>query len=391
MKHIWRKPLLPTVLVAVILLGIVFMGMFRQSINDDKKTIDEMYLNTDLSFSILPGTNSNGTLAFSISDGNKIEALEEVQNCYYYESSYYSLREPRAVAGLSMIYGTNDIASFEEIQKLEITWKDGYDIASFQVLADGKVPCVADSLLLDTLGLQMGDTILIAGSEGEAADDEKATTFVLEIVGSYADAEGTLYPYGLITTNRIFLSSEGRLLYSAKMMEKYCFYRAFTIDIKPVYNKEFERIETELKEIIGEDYILYSNVRVLKQAVRPLEQKVALQEKLVLPLGILFVLASCVVAYLTTISFQTEVFLRLLWGEKRWVVFGKMTASLCPHLLLAFLLGGLLTWGISGGGSDSWLLSYLVVEVAACLFAAGVANLIISRQNLIKAYQAREE
>ena len=391
MKHIWRKPLLPTVLVAVVLLGIAFMGMFRQSINEDKKTIDEMYLNTDLTFSVLPGIDSNGALEFSISDGNKIEALEEVKQCSYYESSYYSLREPRAIPGLSMIYGTNDIVSFEETQKLVITWKDNYDAASFQVLEGGKVPCVVDSLLLETLGLSLGDTIVIAPSEGDEVDNEKAPSFVLELVGSYVNNEGAVFPYGLITTNRIFLSSEGRLLYNANMMEKFCFYRSFMIDIEPVFNREFERIEENLKEIIGEDYILYSNVRVLKQAVRPLEQKVALQEKLVHPLSILFVLASCVVAYLTTISFQTEVFLRLLWGEKRWLVFGKMTASLCPHLLMAFFVGCFLTWGISGRTIDSWLIGYLVIEVIACLLTAAVANLIVSRQNLIKTYQAREE
>lgn len=391
MKHIWRKPLLPTVLVAVILLGIVFMGMFRQSINEDKKTIDEMYLNTDLTFSVLPGINSNGALEFPISDGNKIEALEEVRHCFYYEACYYSLREPLAIAGLSMIYGTNDIVSFKETQKLEITWKEDYDITSFQVLEDGKVPCVADSLLLESMGLQFGDTIVIAASEGDTEDNEKAAAFTLEIVGSYVSNEGTIFPYGLITTNRIFLSSEGRLLYNANMMEKFCFYRAFVVEIEPIFNREFERIEEELNEIIGEDYILYSNIRVLKQAVRPLEQKVALQEKLVLPLSMLFVLASCVVAYLTTISFQTEVFLRLLWGEKRWVVFGKMTASLCPHLLLTFLIGGFLAWEISGGSLDGWLIGYLIVEVAACLCTAAVANFIVSRQNLIKTYQAREE
>lgn len=251
--------------------------------------------------------------------------------------------------------------------------------------------CVVDSLLLETLGLSLGDTIVIAPSEGDEVDNEKAPSFVLELVGSYVNNEGAVFPYGLITTNRIFLSSEGRLLYNTNMMEKFCFYRSFMIDIEPVFNREFERIEETLKEIIGEDYILYSNVRVLKQAVRPLEQKVALQEKLVLPLSILFVLASCVVAYLTTISFQTEVFLRLLWGEKRWVVFGKMTTSLCPHLLIAFFVGCFLTWGISGRTIDSWLIGYLVIEVIACLFTAAVANLIVSRQNLIKAYQAREE
>ncbi len=391
MKHIWRKPLLPTVLVAVVLLGIVFIGMFRQSINEDKKTIEEMYLNTDLTFSILPGIDSNGALEFPTSGGRKIEALEEVKQCFYYEACYYSLREPVAIAGLSMIYGTNDIVSFEETQKLVITWKDNYDVASFQVLEDGKVPCVIDSLLLETLGLSLGDTLIIAPSEGNEVDDENAPSFGLELVGSYDNKEGKLFPYGLITTNRIFLSKDGRLLYSANMMEKFCFYRSFVIDIEPIFNREFERIEEALTEIIGEDYILYSNVRVLKQAVRPLEQKVALQEKLVLPLSVLFALASCVVTYLTIMGFQTEVFLRLLWGENRWVVFGKMIASLCPHLLLAFIAGSVFAWGIGGGTIDSWLMGYLIVEVMACLFIAAVANLIVSRQNLIKTYQAREE
>lgn len=391
MKHVWRKPLLPVVLIVVMLLGIVFMGMFRRSINEDKKTIEEIYLNADLSFSVLPGISSSGTLEFPVNIGNKIEALEEVEKCFYYETAYYSLREPIAVPGLSMIYGTNAIDDFEKTQELKITWKEGYDSADFQVLKDEKVPCLIEESLMEIAGIELGDEIVIAPNEGDGTDKEKAPSFTMEIVGSYQNEKGKVSTYSLIVTNRIFLSEDGRFLYNNQMMQDFFFYNAFQISIKPLYNREFERVEELLEEKIGTDYILYSNARVLKQAVRPLEQKVALQEKMVLPIGMMFALASCVIVYLTVISFRTEVFLRLLWGEKRRRVFGKITLSLCPVLVLAFLLGCLLIVLIGNGTADRWLLAYFMAEITAVLFTTAVVSYMISRQNLIFAYQAREE
>jgi len=163
------------------------------------------------------------------------------------------------------------------------------------------------------------------------------------------------------------------------------------MNIKPEYNREFEALQAAIKEIIGEDYILYTNVRTLKQAVRPLEQKVQLQQMLVMPLCALFALAVGVVIFLMARSFETEIFLRRLWGESKAQVFGEMTASVAVHLIISFGVVALGIYVICGFSWDIWALKYLLVDIGVCLVAAAVSIAMNCGKNLIITYQAREE
>ena len=382
---------MPVIVTAVLFLGVAFMTLFQQSIVKDLKTIDEIYQNAKLTFAVLPGTNSGGTLRFDITDAGKIQRMEEIESVYYYMSCHYTLREPVAIAGFSRIYGTNDIVTFAKEQELSITWQENYDQSTFLVVKEGEeVPCLMDTLLVEMMGMSVGDSIVIAPSEGDYADRENAPSVTLRIVGSYQDAKGVLEPLGLIITDQIFLGAP-RLLDSAKMMQNYCHYQAFQMNIKPEYNREFETLQAAIKEIIGKDYILYTNIRTLKQAVRPLEQKVQLQQTLVMPLCALFALAAGVVVFLMARSFETEIFLRRLWGESKARVFGEMTASVAVHLLMSFGLAALGIYVICRFSWDIWALKYLLVDIGVCLVAAAVSIAMNCRKNLIITYQAREE
>lgn len=392
MKHILRKPLLPCVLLILLVFSVCFMTLFQQSIVDNQAAVETMYNSVQLVFQVLPGTSANGVLKLRNSTAEKLLKVEGVNGCAYYMECPYSLRSPEQFANFSVAYGTNDLSFFSKERGVEITFAEGWNEDTVLVPGESAgIPCILDSLLAEALGVKDGDTFVIAPNADEDADPASAPALTMIVAGTFDSRDGLVEPYSILVSDAAFLGRSS-FLYSGPMMEEFYYYRTFHFYIDPAYNREFQTIREAVNGILGKDgdFILYSNVRILEQAVRPIEQKVRIQQMLVTPLSILLCIATAVMAVFLCAGFSTEVFLRLLWGENRTLVWLKMIGSVLLLMAAEGLIALIIVWLICGVQWIGWAARYIAVIAAACFAAIAVQQTVFCTKNMVSFYQSRE-
>ncbi len=392
MKHILRRPLLPCVLLVLLVFSVCFMTIFQQNILDNEASVDAMYNSVQLVFQVLPGTSANGELKLRESTASKLLEVEGVRNCAYYLECPYSLRSPVQIANYSVAYGTNDLSFFSKERGVEITFAEGWDEDS--VLNSGEsagIPCILDSNLACVLGVEAGDTFTVAPNAGEDTDPASAPTLTMVAAGTFEDQAGLVDPYSIILSDAFFFGRSG-FFYTGTIIESFYYYRTFHFFVDPAYNREFQAIREAARSILEEDgdCILYSNVRILEQAVRPIEQKVRIQQMLVVPLSILLCIAAAVMAVFLCAGFSTEVFLRLLWGERRALVWLKMNGSVLLLTAAEGVVALIIVWLICGVRWIAWAARYMAVIAVACFAAVAIQQTVFCVRNLVAFYQSRE-
>ena len=392
MKHIFRKPLIPGVLFLLLAFGVCFLILFQQNILDDQRSVDEMYSSVQLTFQVLPG--ADGVLRLKSRTARELMSIEGVSRCFYHFECRYSVREPLRLANLSTIYGVNDISFFAGERDLRITYGDGWDEqAVLNPAQDAPVPCILEANLAIILGVEPGDTFVIASNADQNVDLASNPSVTMVAAGTFTDGGGLTDLYGMIVCDRTFVSRPGRFLHNDLMANLAYFYRSFYFQVEPSRNRDFQRIREEANSVLkgAGSFSLYSNARILEQTVRPIEQKIHIQQMLVTPLSILLCIASAVVAVLLCTGFSTEVFLRLFWGEKRPVVWLSMTGSLVVLMAAEGAMALLAVWLVSGTGWIAWAARYLLLTVCLCAAAAAVQQAVFCGRNLVAFYQSKEE
>lgn len=390
MKHIIRKPILPILLAAVLIFGVCFMTLFQKGIEDDKQQVENLYQNTTLVFQILPGENATTALRLDTYTGSKILALDALQESYVRMECLYSLRVPQLDPGCAVVYGTNNLRWLTEDMEIQLSFAEGWNFDRFLREEDSLIPCVMDAEQMERLDLSFGDTVVISGSPEADSDPEKAPDLGLTLVGSYKDEKEKLAENTLIVPEGLFLAKPG-LLYNSNMMFD-CFYRVFTFTLDPSYNRQYKQIQDQVEEILDDPgkFTVYSNARILEQAIRPIERRLQIQQMLVLPLAILFCVAAAVLTVLLTISFRTEIFLRFMWGERRlWVFLQMLFSVISIHVLCAFLLLPLILL-MAGNQWLMWSYHYFWICAAVTAAAACVPLTQTCCTNLVSLYQSRE-
>ena len=198
--------------------------------------------------------------------------------------------------------------------------------------------------------------------------------------------------FSIVVPDESFISNPG-FLYNGNMMEAFYYYRAFHFQTDSSYNRNFQPLKEEINSILKKDgdFILYCNARILEQAVRPIEQKIRIQQMLVIPLSIMLCIASAVMTLFLCTSFSGEVFLRLMWGEKRWAVWLQMMGSLILLLTVEGVVALIIVWFVSGIQWITWATQYLVITMGMCFVMTAIQQTIFCSKNLVAFYQSKEE
>ncbi len=393
MKHIIRKPMLPCVLLILLSFSVCFMTLFQQSILDGQAAVEDMYNSVQLTFQVLPATGANGVLKLRNKTAEKLLQVEGAADCAYYLECPYSLRSPVHFANYSVAYGTNDLSFFSKERGVEISFAEGWNEAA--VLNPGEmavIPCILDSILADALDIEAGDTFAIAPNADEDTDPEAAPTLTMVAAGTFENNKGLVEPYSILVSDKSFWGRSG-FLYNGLMMGDFYYYRAFHLYIDPAYNREFQPIREAAKAALEKDgdFILYSNARILERAVRPIEQKVRIQQMLVTPLSILLCVATAVMVLFLCAGFSTEVLLRLLWGENRTLVWLKIIGSVLLLMAVEGLIALIIVWLICGVQWIGWAAQYMAMIVAVCFAAMAIQQALFCTRNMVAFYQSREE
>ncbi len=392
MKHIIRKPVLPLLLAALLLFGVLFLTLFEKGIADDEQQVEELYNNTRITFQILPGENSGNQMALDTFKGKRIAALERIAESYGLMSTQYALMEGGRMADSGMIFGTNNPGFFCRDNKVTLTWFEGCDESLFADYDPYRVPCLVEEGLREYKNYAPGEEIQVSPLPYSGLQED-TPVLELHVAGTYRDPFQKLAMGGILVPEDVFLVDVTlpHLLYNPTMMYD-CVYRQFAFRIDPVYNRNYEEILAEVEDILpgGNRFEISSDAKALTLAVRPLERKLAIQRILLPALTALLCAAVAVVTLLLVLSWKREIFLRLMWGETRPAILVRLLLSLLGLLAACSLLALTVTVLTAGAQWISPALRHLGQMVSLCLGAGLIPLAWFSGKNLIKLYQSGE-
>lgn len=408
MKHMIRKPMLALILLAVMVFGTAFLAFFRADIAAGWEQVDRLYDDARITVELVPEAGWD-EIQMKTHKDILIRGMAEVcetmtiLDCYYTRRDGTPLPEPvqpeleegveyieeYVPAQTHTIRGTNNLPWLTDYWGLSIEWMTGKTMEDFAVNGD-KAPCLIRRELLEEAGLELGGVISVSPTAFYGEVHYLAPEIELTIIGTYSEPFGHTSENDLIVPEESYLNGP-KLLWNGDLMYR-CYYRAYALKLDPAFNREYDRVETALEKFLYDmgAFSFATNARAIENAARPLIQKLQMQEMLVLPLCLLLMLAAVVAAVLLGLGMDTEVFLRLMWGEKRFKVFGALSGVVLLWLLVCTAVscgGAFLTAGAEWLG---WAAKYSAVTALGCLLGCAVPLGRACGSNLVRSYQSRE-
>lgn len=378
MKYIYRRPLLPFLYALLLLGGVTLTLLFSENMAGNRRAVDEMYANARIQFRVLPGTAAAAGLELPL------ERAERLKDTGLITQVYRELHCPVAAASengflaFQTAYGTSNIAAFSQTRNLSVAYGEGYDDARFQ---EKKNLCLIEARLAEKYGLVPGDRIELMGCMLEYMLMEDAAPVELTLAGTYTNGDQQLLESAILVSDELFMAGGG-LIYNNEMAKRWQYYTNFSFILDPAHNREYHMAHATLQEELGEttSFLLYSDSRVLENAIQPLERRLQTQDTL-LPLLQLSLVAGCaLLSVLMALYRKNDLLIRLVFGERRLSAMGKewcgvclamapgaalagivlligalygvsiaSAAGLCGSALVICLLLPLLTWTLSGG------------------------------------------
>ena len=387
MKYLYRKPLLPVLLMTMFLFGTCFMTLFQKGMAEDRQRIEDIYNNTHIYIDALPQDDSAENLRMVVYRGNAAAELLEIEDSMMVQTCYYSLCNSMEEEICSRVYGINNPDAYAQYQDFRIDWGDGWNRETFLDI-EKETGCLMEMELADALNLTVGETFTILPYAYPEQEEENVPEITFTLAGVFARRQSGLEKNALIVPNTIF-KGDGGLLYNSTMVNN-CFYQVYRLELKPAYNREVDMVLEKIEKKLIDKYSLVTNARTMRQAIRPIELKLQLQEMLEVPLMVVFVVATMVLGLLLSLSLKTELFLRFLIGERRYQVLFRISGSL--FLMLLFFSGlSLLAVRLVAGAE--WVVQafyYLKVTSVLTALVMALPLAVISGKNLVKLYQQRE-
>lgn len=398
-KYFLRKPLLPILFMLLFVFEVLFMGIISRGIERDMKTVEEMYDKSVITYTALP--ESNGDLILRPHFTDSLAKLEEVESAYGIIYCPYSLRKPERYKGLGMLMGTSDICRLSKNYEIKINYSKDYKYLEDCVtmnrdnfpdwyINDNEIPCIVDEAIMGIYGLSLGESFVIAPYDGRGADSPNAPEYTLYICGAFKGNNERMDSYSIIVPECIFLEAPSAM-YNATLQEKYFCYSQFEIRIKSSYNRRADDVEEKMQDTFKRANVLvHSDVRILKRAVRPVEQRLRIQKTLEKPMKIAFSLAIGLLSVLMAIGIQNDIFLFVLFGEARVKTFIKTLLNLSLIVLGSALIALIISSFVLGIEWVPWLIKYLIEGIVICVLSMVIPTFFFCNKNLVMFYQSKE-
>ncbi len=408
MKHMIRKPMMALILLAILVFSTAFLAYFKADIAAGWAQVDRLYDDARITVELVPSAGWDEIQMKTHKDiliRNMPEVAETMtaMDCYYVLRDGTPLPEPvqpelkegveyletYVPAETHAIRGTNNLPWLMKYWNMSVQWMPGKSAADFTI-EDSSAPCLIRRELLEEAGLELGGAITVSTTPFYQQVHHQAPEIELTIIGTYTEPLGHTGEKDLIVPEESFLNGP-KLFYGGDMMYR-CYYRAYALQLDPAFNREYDRVEAQLETYLYDmgAFSFATNARAIENAARPLIQKLQMQELLVLPLCLLLMAASVVAAVLLGLSFDTEVFLRLMWGEKRSKVFFSLGSVVCLWLMVCAAVACGAAALTAGGEWLRWAVEFSGISALVCLFGCAVPLARACGSNLVKSYQSRE-
>ena len=389
MKPVMRKPLLPLLLLTFFVFQLCFVGLLRQTIARDERIISDMYDKTTVTYQVLPGANAAGVLSFRPHAAERLERMDAFDGSFYYLICPYTLRVPASELDLGCFYGTNKPEQFLQEQGLTVSYADRFDANDWQGNSE-QIPCIVQADFAEKYGLTLSDRFTAAPYDGTEADDPKAPDARMKIVGIFDAPNGDVSQNAIILPDNVFLE-EPTLFYNWRVLGSFCAYREYAFRVKPEYNSSLPELEQQINTLLyDQDVTVHSDARVMKKAIRPIEQRLRIQKTIQTPLEIIFAIIPALLSLLFALSLQEDVFLKRLWGESScrtfFAIMGKIVLVLLIAAGIAFGIGVI----VLERRMLPWTGHYLGITLMLSSLAAAIPTAVSSRKNLVRFYQTKE-
>ena len=383
MKSVYRKPLLPVIYMFLLLIGSLMLMFLATDVGTSEALLLKIYDETRIDCKVLPGTSEYEGLSFSV------KKAAEIENSNYLQDISYELKCPANIEVDGMImafvtaYGTNNLQSFIDKRSISIDYGAGENLSSYT--ADW---CILDKAYSDYIGIKPGDTLILRGNQIQYSFDEYAPPIKLTLAGTYTDDSQNLFSGAVIVSDKLYEGWDG-LFYNSKMVNDWKYYTDYSFVLKPEFNKDFDIAYSEIQKILGSTskYMLYMNSRAFESTVRPLEQKIEMEEHIIPILSVIFGSIVVLIAIIISWARRKDILIRLVFGERRIVVVMKETKNVLYSILPGVVVAGgaLLVGKTCGIKCDSALLMFFV-SVSCSLLIAFLIN-VVTGNNLLRLYQ----
>lgn len=170
----------------------------------------------------------------------------------------------------------------------------------------------------------------------------------------------------------------GGLIYSKEMAKRFKSFTEFSFVLKAEYNRSCEKVSERVQRLLGStmNYLLYSDVRILENAVQPLERRLEMTET-VLPLlkSVLVLICGLLCALMTKLR-QNNLLIRRVYGESLLAAMGKEWLGILAGMAPGFGVAGVLTGGYGIRNQGGFGSSLTAVSGSEGLFSTnGVSDL----------------
>ena len=386
-----RRPLIPLLLLTEFMLSACFLSVNEKTLRENQASIEQLYDTAVVECRVLPKTVTGGRFAISPFSARALCRQEAVDSyfCVLKDPCYLTQDGPEG--NMIVACGTNDPAVFCREMYVTVTLDETYRDVDFK---EDAAVCLLDRDMAEELGYRPKDTISVMGGDENGHYTEKAAPQELTVIGTYKNG-GSMVEKGaiLVPESRFYTRGEKRLTYDAASQNRWYYYIKFSFTLHPAYNRDLERVTAELEEAVSHltgldkvEYTLYVGSRELEQALRPLENKTALQQRLSLPMQAAFCVLSAALTLLLAAGERQEILIRRLGGESGTRVLVSTWAALC--LLLSLLvLPSLLVAQLLWKGAQT---AFLLKSAAVSMFLGGLLLLILCRRKLIALYQRQD-
>ena len=328
-KTFLRKPIYLILYAILILLGFYGMDEINKNIKSDKNEYKYIYENTEIKGQVKEATSVSGEVRLDYYDLYPMFLQEEIKEIY-----------TRAFAK-----GFMDI---DKIDKPTDTDEDG----RVDVFASNDV----GKLIERNFVFFDGDTKLEKGEALVSEDfakkyglkkaekfrvkmdtDSKEDLYMDLLVKDFVDLnESSLALDSVIVNNKTMFDEN--LMGNNFYKEAYGSYLGFNFKINPKYNNDYESIKEKIDNILGTKYLAPTNAKDFYNVIKPLEEKIKDEEKLLSIIKIALAIFSSLILFLKVKEENVSILIRKIFGESDVKVFASYFLSLG---LLVLLINGL--------------------------------------------------
>ena len=386
-KRMCRRPLLPILIMAELLSSVIFLSVNERAIMTNRESIAQLYDAAVVECQVLPKSVMGGKFAISPFDAQTLCRQDAVASyfCVLKEPCYFP--ENGSEGGMLVVCGTNDLSTFGQKMYVTCSLLSEYENVDF---SEDIPVCLLDAAMAEDFGYGPGDIISIVGGDENGLYSDKAAPQELTVIGTYVN-NGSMVEEGaiLVPESRFFTRGEARLVYNGASRNRWYYYVKFSFTIDSAYNKDIDSTVAALEESVSRlsgmgEYTFHAGTRELELALRPLENKLAIQQRLSLPMKIAFITLAAVLTLLLVSGEREEILIRRLCGESGGRVMLSIWSAFCVFFLIlscpAFLLARLLQ------GKQE--LIFLLGSVAVTALSSGALLMIICRKSLVALYQS---